>query len=138
MNKKYLSLAGLLLPIVFFIGLIAQLQIAAWDLPIVRVAVRGYDPRDLLSGHYLNLRVDWEKTDCFQFSDNQCPEQRFRSRYVYYIPETKARPLEKLLTEPDLDTQLVFSYPSKGLPQVLDLEINGKSWIEYTFKQSEN
>lgn len=135
MNKKYLLLVGLLLPIVFFIGLIAQLQIAAWDLPIVRVAVRGYDPRDLISGHYLNLRVDWKKTDCKQFSQNKCPEMRFRNHYVYYIPETKARSLEKLLSEPDIDTQLVFSYPPKGFPQVLDFEINGKSWIEYTFKQ---
>lgn len=34
----------------------------------VKIKLRGYDPRDLLAGQYISYVLDWEATDCAQFT----------------------------------------------------------------------
>jgi hypothetical protein len=50
---------ALLLPIVAFIGLVGRAELLRASGPVFRVAIAGYDPRDLLQGHYLRYRLQW-------------------------------------------------------------------------------
>ena len=110
----------------------------------VKVAVMGYDPRDLLSGHYIQYRIDWTHTDCSQFKGNQCPEQdfckdaRWGRQCRFYIPENKARDLDKLFRKRnDTDTkfEVVYSYQPGRKVIAKQLLINGKDWRESVAQQ---
>ena len=50
---------ALLLPIVAFVGLVVRAELLRASGPVFRVAIAGYDPRDLLQGHYLRYRLQW-------------------------------------------------------------------------------
>jgi uncharacterized membrane-anchored protein len=50
---------ALLLPIVAFAGLTVRAELLRASGPVFRVAIAGYDPRDLLQGHYLRYRLQW-------------------------------------------------------------------------------
>jgi len=50
---------ALLLPIVAFAGLVVRAELLRAAGPVFHVAVAGYDPRDLLQGHYLRYRLQW-------------------------------------------------------------------------------
>ena len=50
---------ALLLPIVAFAGLVVHAELLRTSGPVFRVAIAGYDPRDLLQGHYLRYRLQW-------------------------------------------------------------------------------
>ena len=91
---------------------------------------KHYDPRDLLSGHYLQLKLNWQKTDCLQFEDRKCPKDRFAPVYRFYIPEQEAQNLEKLIRNPDTKTELIFTYPEKREPKIKELWINGSKWSQ--------
>ena len=107
----------------------------------VKVAIYGYDPRDLLSGHYIQYQINWDKTDCSQFPHNRCPKYEFceqifhrqRNRQCrFYIPETNAGVLDKLLrTSRSENFEVIYSYHPKRKPLAKKLLINGKDWQEY-------
>ena len=73
MPKKIVQILPII-PVLFFIGWIGYLKISEINAPQYQIAVRSYDPRDLLSGHYLSLRPDWFHTDCGQFDAGRCPQ----------------------------------------------------------------
>jgi uncharacterized membrane-anchored protein len=50
---------ALLLPIVAFAVLVVRAELWRASGPVFRVAIAGYDPRDLLQGHYLRYRLQW-------------------------------------------------------------------------------
>ena len=50
---------ALLLPIVAFVGLVGRAELLRASGPVFHVAIAGYDPRDLLQGHYLRYRLQW-------------------------------------------------------------------------------
>jgi uncharacterized membrane-anchored protein len=50
---------ALLLPIVAFAGLVVHAELLRASGPVFHVAIAGYDPRDLLQGHYLRYRLQW-------------------------------------------------------------------------------
>jgi uncharacterized membrane-anchored protein len=50
---------ALLLPIVAFVGLVVRAELLRASGPVFHVAIAGYDPRDLLQGHYLRYRLQW-------------------------------------------------------------------------------
>lgn len=129
MSKKRILIL-LLLPIVYFIGWISYLVVAEIGVPQVKIYAEGYDPRDLLSGHYLQLKLNWQKTDCLQFEDHKCPKDRFAPVYRFYIPEQEAQNLEKLIRNPDTKTELIFTYPEKREPKIKELWINGSKWSQ--------
>lgn len=96
----------------------------------VTVSVSGYDPRDLLSGHYVNLQPDWKNTDCSQFVDNVCPQKDFKKFYIYYLPEQDAPFLEKLMQRqkhrPKTDLVFVYGFGKEPVPE--NLLIDGEDW----------
>jgi hypothetical protein len=50
---------AVLLPIVAFAGLVVRAELLRASGPVFHVAIAGYDPRDLLQGHYLRYRLQW-------------------------------------------------------------------------------
>lgn len=128
-NKKLL--AALTFPIVFLALWTGWLQYQRRAVVRrVTVSTDGYDPRDLLSGHYVNLRPDWQQTDCTQFDGNVCPEKDFKRFYIYYLPEQDAPLLEKLMRKQNNrpKTDLVFIYSPGKEPVPENLLIDGEDW----------
>ena len=112
----------------------------------VKVSVRGYDPRDLLSGHYIQYQVDWEKTDCSQFEGGVCPQddfcvdERWGKQCRYYVPELYSYALDTLFrkrNENDLIFEVVYSYKHGRKAIAKELLINGKHWQEYVKSEAE-
>ncbi len=138
MDKKFLAL-------LFFIPFAA---LAVWAMWLyvqqatgqeIRVAVTGYDPRDLLSGHYIQYTIDWEKTDCTQFADGKCPKEEFCKEHHwgrqcrFYVPEKNAQELDRLFwrrNDTDMVFEVVYSYHKGSEPLAKQLLINGKDWRE--------
>ncbi len=138
MNKKILAIA-------FFIPFIT---LFAWTMYLytqqamgkeIKVAVTGYDPRDLLSGHYIQYTIDWNRTDCSQFSDGVCPkdefckEARWGRQCRFYIPEKNAKELDSLFwrrNTTNMIFEVVYSYNKGSEPLAKQLLINGKDWRE--------
>lgn len=125
----------------------------------VTLPITGYDPRDLLSGHYLVYSVDYgvesicgtkpyeKKKDGFiclspKFFSTSSPENceilikgvcnysRFEAGVErYYVPESEAKRLEELVQKNQASIVLSVSY--SGEAQIKDLLINGKSWRQH-------
>lgn len=131
MSKKIWLVLSLVFPIVFLLSwtIITEQNIKNAKEIIIRA--EGYDPRNLISGHYLNLRLNWQETDCSQFSDNLCHPNRFESIYQYYIPEIDAPKLDKLAGNNKTKIELVFAYPKNKNPYLKDMLINGKNWKQW-------
>lgn len=99
--------------IILFILLIPVICLFAWNCFLwydkdsgteIRVSITGYDPRDLLSGHYIRYRIDWDKTDLAQFENKPFTKQDFmdslnRKSFRFYVPEKYARYLDKMLMQ---------------------------------------
>ncbi|MBQ9272042.1 MAG: GDYXXLXY domain-containing protein [Alphaproteobacteria bacterium] len=108
----------------------------------VKVAIQGYDPRDLLSGHYIQYQIDWDKTDCTQFVDNVCPKEdfctdaRWGRECRFYVPEKSASELDKLFRkfrsgDENMLFEVVYSYRAKHQAMAKTLLINGKEWRQF-------
>ena len=120
---------------------------------VVTLPIQGYDPRDLLSGHYLRYRIDYGITDictnseiqikyiclsqkklskswiesCEDQIQGECRESFFHAGIEkFYIPEENAKNLEKLLREKPSSLRISISPSGKAIIQ--DLLIDGKSW----------
>lgn len=111
-------------------------------LPEVTLRIAGYDPRDLLSGHYIAYTIDWENTDCTQFAGNHCPRDEFARSSIdgrwgkyhrFYIPEENAELLDSLFRQAseNLVFEVVYGYAPNFRPQIKRLLINGRNWDEY-------
>ncbi len=111
-------------------------------LPEVTLRIAGYDPRDLLSGHYIAYTIDWENTDCSQFTNNRCPQDEFFQSSIdglwdnyhrFYIPEKDAKLLDSLFrrASDNLVFEIVYGYAPNFRPQIKRLLINGRNWDEY-------
>lgn len=122
----------------------------------VILAVEGYDPRDLLSGHYLTYTVKYEveglcvgiydptehyvcletKTSsseepvgCRLYIRGYCQTGRFVAGIErYYVDEKLASELEKKVR--DRKASVVLSVTRSGHAQVKDLLIDGRPWRE--------
>lgn len=117
--------------------------------------ISGYDPRDLLSGHYLTFTVDYGVNDlcdgdikssmkgyvclepkdfsyyrphrCTDFIIGRCRGRRFNSGIErFYIPEKEAKRLEELVQ--NKKASIVVSVSKGGKAQIKDLLIDGVSW----------
>lgn len=65
--KKFSSLS-LFIPLLVMFAWVIDLELTKQNSPEVRFTISGYDPRDLLSGHYLRFRINYG-------FDNICVEQ---------------------------------------------------------------
>ncbi len=122
-----------LLPMLILLGQVIYLTLWAQTAQMVTVSIDGYDPRSLLSGHYIDYRVNWEQTDCTQFADNRCPREDFR--YVsdrYYLPQWAATRIDKMrIISDNARFDIVFAYKKGQTPSAKQLLINGQPWQDY-------
>lgn len=131
MYVKRLLIFFLMLPIVFLLAWTLYIEHELKSEKTVVVRMTGFDPRDLLSGHYLHLRPVWGETDCSQFIGGSCPTELFASSYRYYLPEFDAKNLDKQLVSENLKVDMLFVVRGKAKPLVKDLIINGKPWKKW-------
>lgn len=105
----------------------------------IKLPVMGYDPRDLLSGHYIQYQIDWEKADCSQFEDGICHKDKFCKdarwgrQCRFYVPEEYAGQLDKLFWQrnsEDMIFEVVYSYSKNRKAIAKQLLINNKDWKE--------
>lgn len=146
----------LYVPVITLLLWLVSIQMALDTAERVVLPVEGYDPRDLLSGHYLQIRTRYPiRTDanasgqklffCFDNSrlflkkPDRCKvfiagENRY-GRFSdgvdrFYVPEDKAEPLERLLREGSRKAEIVLSVDRNGSAYATDLLFDGKSWKE--------
>ena len=106
----------------------------------ITVSIMGYDPRDLLSGHYIRYRIDWNKTDIKQFENKTFTKQDFvdslnKTSYRFYVSENHAKYLDKILMEANnikeedkKNIEVVYSYKLGKHPIAKKLLINGQPY----------
>lgn len=135
MHTKKPLLVFLMLPIVFLLCWTLYLEYELKSEKTVIVRMTGFDPKDLLSGHYLHLQPVWTETDCSQFTNDECPTELFAVTYRYYLPEFDAKYLDKRLLSENLKIDMLFVLRGQAKPMVKDLLIDNKPWKEW-IKQS--
>lgn len=94
----------------------------------VVLPVQGYDPRNILSGHYIRFQINWKEADCYQADwDGVCPVADFKGINTYYIPENQAASIEEKLQSSSYLTEIVFAYHPNHRPIAKELRINGQT-----------
>lgn len=120
--------------VLLFLPVLAMIFYVLWlktmtNFSRVEVAVSGYDPRDFFSGNYMNLQLDWNNTDCSQFEENKCPMADFDRFYHFYIRQQNSGILTPKVNAGNV--KLVFSYEHGYRPMIVDLSVDGKSYIDF-------
>lgn len=128
MFKKYGYIGLVFLPVLILLVWVATIEVQRAQGREVVVRLQGYDPRDLLSGHYISYRLDWDKTDCTQFEGAICPWYSFETFGRFYVPENKAGLLERVIRDNTNEAAMLFSYRKGMKPLALNLLVNGESW----------
>ena len=101
----------------------------------VVLPITGYDPRNLLSGHYIQFQINWSAANCRQaYWDGTCPRGDFAGINRYYVPEDRASILERVINNADLATEILFAYRPGARPVAKELLINGERWEDYLRK----
>ena len=121
-----------------FILLLPFMAICSWALyyanfvknaPEVVLPITGYDPLNLLSGHYIEFRIDWKRANCHQSDWNgSCPISEFAKTTRFYVPENRAQELERIINNNRYKAEVVFAYEKGSDPVPKELLIDGKSW----------
>lgn len=134
MKNKYILAFFLILPFFFLGGMTfhAHKNLNSGKEVIIRMS--GFDPFNILSGHYLDLRTDFSNTDCSQFKDNKCPTHKFNYRYKYYLPEFDAKAIDTLIMTLNPQINLVFIYNDSTKPHVKNLLIDNMEWKDWLEK----
>ncbi len=62
MSRRFVAavIAALALPVLALAAMVGEQERQLAGATMISVPIRGYDPRDLLSGHYLNAQFDWD------------------------------------------------------------------------------
>lgn len=153
-QTKKMLLIALLFPILVLFALTLYKRHILTSGIEITLPISGYDPRDLLSGHYVIYTVEYGVPDicyraqdiqqgyvcldnksfsfsppshCIHFIRGTCNYGRFIAGIEkYYIPESAAPHLDKEVRAKT--ASIVISVTPSGQAQVKDLLINGKSW----------
>lgn len=137
MLRKYLHYVLILAPAVFLLLWVIVLSLQLRSGQEVRVRIGGYDPRSILSGHYINYEIDWANTDCTQFENGVCPERDFEKALYqqywgkagrFYIAENRAVDLDRAVRNSDNVAEIIYSYRKGRRPYALRLLINGEDF----------
>ena len=148
-----------LLPLLGILAFMGQAQYRASTGEVYRVRIKGYDPRDLLRGHYLRYRFDFSTqltssaslTDyCFvregenrfslstvSSSDQDSCTSRIKRHHLeraqkYFIPEAHADALERQLRDQFAEVDLIIN--ANGHYSVGRLYLDGVPWEESVIK----
>lgn len=152
MKKRMLALG---IPCFVLLVMAAYHQVLIMTAPEHEFEIEGYDPRDLLSGHYLQFRVKYP-TDikceqpqpasmcvspsvrlmtgnnfegCRQWINGICNYGIFSDNLTrFYIPADRAAVLEAAIQKGRATVKVAVS---QGNAVIKDLLINGKSWREF-------
>lgn len=164
-SRKFV-VAALVFPIFALMAVVANKASVRRSGTDLTLKISGFDPRDLLAGHYLIYTVDYgiaglcmngaEKKqavyvcprervvqydgvtpDCDPFIRGRCEGRRFVAGVErYYIPAEKAPQLDRLVR--DQKGSVVLSVASDGTAQVKELLINGIRWDEFLRRNTAN
>ena len=131
--KKLFLIMALTLPLTVLIIWGSCLWVTRGIRQEIVLPIQGYDPRDLLAGHYLSYQIKWEEADCTQFEDGVCPVETFPKEMRFYVPEHQAARLERILLQKDpmVIFQIVFAYKPHTTPIAKEMRINGFDWQIY-------
>ncbi len=156
MTRTRRLLVALLIPIAALAALAGWKGWIATTGHRVTLPIEGFDPRDLLSGHYLIYRIDYgveglcegklgtayvcldpkgyfpdKPAECRLPLRGSCDATRFTAGIErFYLPEDKARALDRVVR--DKRGSVVLALDGHGGAQVVDLLIDGRSWKEWT------
>lgn len=154
MRTKAALVVALLFPIITLMTLTVYKRHLLMTGYEVILPISGYDPRDLISGHYITYTVDYgvdnlchnysqiqqgyicldtktfsseQDVSCRRFIRGTCNYRHFEAGIEkFYIPEDEAKSLDKKVREKQ--ASIIISVSPDGQAQVKDLLINGKSW----------
>ena len=126
--KKYLILFILFIPVFFFIGWIGSLSMQVEEGRLVAVPITGYDPRDILRGHYLRYQIDTR-----HFNRKDYPECRLPKGWDnrFFIPEASAEWLDRLFRSNRHQFSLLFSCQKGHKAIATELLIDGINWKKF-------
>ena len=126
MNKQILALMLLTPFVVLVVWSLYYLSFTRQATEVV-LPIRGYDPRNLLSGHYIQFQIDWSSADCQQADWNGvCPKSEFKGVDRYYVSETEANRLERRINS-GVPSNIVFAYHKGRRPVAKDLIVGDES-----------
>lgn len=154
MQSKKSLLIALLIPILSLFALTVYKNILLSVGQEIVLPISGYDPRDLLSGHYLVYRIDYnvgavcaarveerkayiclepkgffyEQPDsCKKLIRGFCRSGRFEAGVEkFFVPDSRAQDIENMVRSKS--ASIVLSVTADGQAQVKDLLIDGKPW----------
>lgn len=118
--KLFALIAVILIPML----MIGAILYERHEAPVYKVRIEGYDPRDLLYGHYLTFRFAPEISAARETfpADFSHALNGFDGRY--YIPEQYALTLEKILRDDRHHMEIGVGVPERGKPFLHDLYID--------------
>ena len=139
--KKNLYLLFLFLPACFFTIWIGALYQQRDNGQEVKIEIEGYDPRDLLAGHYILYQNNIQSVDQ-NIAGTICKRKYFFGRHRFYIPQEKAQQLDHLFNsgrwnsntrrrETDYRFEIVYSCTRGRKPIAKQLLINGLDWRQF-------
>lgn len=156
MRSRSALVTGLVIPILALAALVAYKRHILTTGREVVLPIEGYDPRDLLAGHYLTYTVNYGveglcqgsqepspayvclsthtssqmvPENCSLYIRGRCERGRFLAGVErYYVPQSSALELEQKVR--DKKASVVISVTPLGEAQVKDLWIDGRSWRE--------
>ncbi len=135
-NKSSLLIMALSFPLIALLIWTIALHMQIKDDQSVIIAVEGYDPRDLLRGHYVNLSLYWDATDMTQFQNSNCRQADFKKTYRYYLDENDGPALDKLINQLRPSMSLEFSCPDAGSPHIKHFYIEGQPFDNWLAQHS--
>ncbi|APR87808.1 hypothetical protein A7982_13157 [Minicystis rosea] len=151
-------LLSLLLPVVALGAMVARAEVTSRGGRPWVIAIKGYDPRDLVRGHYLRYQLDFrwdepgerctEATCCYCLRgpagseprvtkiacgetascDSSFAEEEMEHLQQFFIPEDRGLVLEQALRTKD--AKLSVRVSSGGHVVIQDLLLDGRPWRE--------
>ena len=135
MKKDFIFLFLLLPACVFavWIGLLYQQRNLGQE---VRIKIEGYDPRDLLAGHYIlyqNNRISVKDNA----TGTACKIDDFSGSHKFYIPQKDSARLDKLFNQWRYQRhtfEIVYSCVEGKKPMAKQMLIDGTDWRDFLEK----
>ena len=110
----------LLLPVLGVVALVGGKEYHVSTATTVQMPILGYDPRDLLYGHYLSFRID----------SNDPAISKYES-YRYFVPEDTAPILDSILHDRQHKLSVDVHVSRGRIPDFGNLYIDGMEWHSY-------
>jgi uncharacterized membrane-anchored protein len=152
-SERRWLMTGVVIPVLGIAALIARAEVKSRSGETFRVDITGYDPRDLLHGHYLQYRYAWDwqgehgcicltrrgglpaipsgrqvACDAVEGCDAWLSGAEVVPPRRYFIPEEKASQLEEAFR--NHRAQVDLSVRSSGQASVGELYLDGRPWRE--------